>query len=292
MARKKIFTPFKIADAGLLASTLEYREDKEDGEYRGFKPEDRVFLTLDADQRPCRTEALKALQAPDDQLYVNGHCTRGAETLATREDGTGATVNADAVVSQLEANGLPEATQAKIKLWACLSATPGDYGKEPFVFHFARSLHAARYRNARLFAYTHSLRQQMEATKDPREKGGWHKYGVLESVQDSDSAVLRRFLFMVQTNQFGKGKNLAAGLLRALAAKAPGFNAQQKVESYSEVELQQLAAAAAGANLMKAIRDVLLAEAEGLPGGAGVRTGERAHTYRREVLISAAPMWK
>jgi len=91
---KKIFTPFAIGEAGTLKTRLEYSDDiqtgysADHGKYRGFKTlkhgsDDYIFAPPKSKGQYGETHQLEQLRNESDQLYINGHCNRGLQYLAS-----------------------------------------------------------------------------------------------------------------------------------------------------------------------------------------------------------------
>jgi hypothetical protein len=134
---KRILTPFTRQSAGSLTSRP-HVEDKKDGGDKGFKPAEYVYAPAKNGQHYISTQLLSQLRTPDDQLYINGHCSKGLNYLANMEDckAPGAhKVEMDDLVLQLKAHGLPLETEAKIKLWICEGALD-DGGEKSFAQRF------------------------------------------------------------------------------------------------------------------------------------------------------------
>ncbi len=102
---KRIFTPFSLQTAGTLTSRLSYVEDEPDGEYKGFKPDEYVYAPPKNGTQYVTTQMLSLLRSSGDQLYINGHCSKGLAYLANMEDCKAqgaARVEMDDLIAQFE----------------------------------------------------------------------------------------------------------------------------------------------------------------------------------------------
>jgi hypothetical protein len=184
---KKIFIPFTRSNAGQLANRLAFeerfqaglsQEKKEAGKYRGFKNKfsDNDYVYAMGEEKLKATAAgdtpglLQGLTAPDDELYINGHCNRGSHVLANSTVTTAKTVSIEAIIEQLKAHRFPTTSEAKVKIWACRAAL-GEGSRVSFASVFSSEMFKEEYKYCRIFAYTASLLR----TYFEGEEGVFHK---------------------------------------------------------------------------------------------------------------------
>jgi hypothetical protein len=286
MPKKIIFTPFEVRDQGTLSTALNYVGDKQKGGYRGFKDTDRVSPSLNpggtGENIYAKTELLRLLINPDDQLYINGHCSKGSDHLATNENTSkGKHITAPEIVQQLTANGLSKETKAKIKLWACESAAGGSNGEDPFVVHLAKALYKAGYRSARLFAYTESVRQSYIGTGEEA-----HKYGAIKPASN-DEKIVHTFLWSFLGGKDQPGAKAAQSIINMIKKAVPGF----VEKSWDKYTAKELADIVRGCPTLISAMDRMVKGFESPGAAAGYVTGERASHYRKEITIEEIPKW-
>jgi len=159
MAKKKIlYTPFTTEDASALRARLLFDKDQQQGKqegHRGFNAKEERF-----DENGQTDDKFSSFVDPDHEIYVNAHGLGGLAVIANREavnePGT-KKLTAPDLVKLLKNHGLPECTQAKIKLFVCEGARPGASGN-CFAKAFSRALcnGGNNYNSCFVYGYTES----------------------------------------------------------------------------------------------------------------------------------------
>ncbi len=169
---KRIFTPFPENNCGNLKGRLPSVGVKPDkpGRYNGFQPDEYVYSPKPGRQNTKyeTTTELSMIASSEDQLYINAHCSRGLDFLANTEDCDkrgNLRVTIDDVIAQLKAHGLPQTSEARIKLWVCEGALEKD-GQPSFARQFSAAIAKADYTICRIFGYSLSVWSEYKSTDD------------------------------------------------------------------------------------------------------------------------------
>ncbi|MCP1290700.1 hypothetical protein NK214_10920 [Chromobacterium sp. S0633] len=134
--------------------------------------------------KPIEENKLSKLQNDENEsVYIIGHGKAGSPYLSIE----GHAFTADALVTQLEQNGLNKEYPGKIKLWTCESGTPGNNGTPAFAVLVLKSLREKGFIKCKVYGYACKLRNKRFSKSEhenPKIKGtinDGNKYGVINA---------------------------------------------------------------------------------------------------------------